>query len=323
MTGAFFEFMERHSSIIITTHDPADPDGLGAEKLLYLIAKNMGKQARIVNSGPIPENFRFMDTDNTIENWENVPEALPWGAALVILDTSDEYNIGELRDLISHVPEVFIIDHHEPNAFCTFNGFIDNTASSVCELLVEMAETAGVALSPEYARAAYAGIVFDTGYFAYPKTTARTFRAALSLVDAGVNPYEVYSELDENTSVATLLLQKKVISSLEIYNQNRVAVQIIRKSDLDAVDGNYEDTKTFINLPMKGKEVEVSILLREVKEGQIRCSLRSKGKINVSKLAQTMGGGGHVTAAGFKSTMGINETLDTVLKKVSDALEGK
>ena len=323
MKGAVFEFLKRHSSLLITTHDPADPDGLGAEKILHLIAKSMGKQARIVNSGPIPENYRFMDTDNMVEAWKDVTESLSGEAALAIVDTSDEYNIGELRDIIPYVPEVFFIDHHEQNAFCTLKGYTDNTASSVCELMVELAEAAGVTLSLDHARAAYAGIVYDTGFFAYPKTTTRTFKAALSLIGAGVRPYDIYQMLCENISNKTLLLQKSVFSSLEIRNQGCVALQVLLKSDLEKTGANYEDTENFVNIPMKSREIEVSIFVKENREGQIRCSLRSKGKVNVSELAQTLGGGGHITAAGFKTKMSIDETVATILKKVSVALEGK
>ena len=323
MKGAVFEFLKRHSSLIITTHDPADPDGLGAEKVLYLIAKSMGKHVRIINSGQMPENYRFMDTDNLVETWKDVTESLPREAALAIVDTSDEYNIGELRDIIPYASEVFFIDHHEHSAFCTLKGYTDETASSVCELMVELAEAAGVTLSLSHARAAYAGIVYDTGFFAYPKTTTRTFRAALSLIGAGVRPYDIYQALCENISNRTLLLQRAVFSSLEIRNQGRVALQVLRKSDLEKTGANYEDTDNFVNTPMKSREIEVSIVVKENREGQIRCSLRSKGKVNVSELAQNLGGGGHITAAGFKTKMSIDETVDIILNKVSIALEGK
>jgi phosphoesterase RecJ-like protein len=100
-----------------------------------------------------------------------------------------------------------------------------------------------------------------------------------------------------------------------------VAIQTLRKFDLDETGANYQDTDNFINIPMKSRNIEVSILVKENKDGHVRCSLRSKGKVNVSKLAQTMGGGGHVTASGFKSNMGISETLDIILKRVTEALE--
>jgi len=188
-------------------------------------------------------------------------------------------------------------------------------------MMVELALKDGVVLTPECARAAYAGIVYDTGFFAYSKTTERTFRAALALVEAGVKPYEIYREMNENASTGSLLLQKQVLSTLKIQNQGRVAVQMLRKEDLETTGAHYEDAENFINVPLKSREVEVSVLIKENREGQTRCSLRSKGSINVSKIAQALGGGGHVSAAGFKSSLGPNETLEKVLEKVSEALD--
>ena len=321
MLNTFFEFLGRHSSFIITTHDPADADGLGAEQILYQMINSIGKKVRLVNSSPIPEKFRFIDPDNTIEAWGNVKETLPRVSALIILDTTDEYNIGELRDLIPYAVEIFVIDHHEPNKFSTFKGYVDNTASSVSELAVEIAQEAELKLTPESAMAAYAGIVYDTGFFAYPKTTSRTFRAALTLVEAGVKPYVVYRELSENSTTGTLLLQQKVFSTMKLNNQGRVAVQIFRKEDLETTGAYFEDAENFINIPLKSREIEVSILIKENKEGQTRCSLRSKGKVNVSKIAQGLGGGGHVSAAGFKSSKGPEETLAIVLTRVTEALD--
>jgi len=322
MLNTVFEFLERNTSLIITTHDTADADGLGAEKVLSLIAKTMGKEVRIVNSSPVPENFRFLDSDNTVEIWEKARGTFPPEAALVMLDTADEYNIGELRNIIPSATEVFILDHHEPSKFCNYKGYIDPQAAAVSEMAVELALAAGVKLSPVSAKAAYAGIVYDTGFFAYPKTTARTFKAALELIDAGVKPYEIYQALCENISNEALLLQKAVFASLEIHNK-RVAIQTLRKSDLDETGASYQDTDNFVNIPLKSRDIEVSILVKENKEGQIRCSLRSKGKVNVSKLAQTMGGGGHVTASGFKSSMDLDDTSKIILKRISEVLENK
>jgi len=317
---AVFEFLSKHSSLIITTHDPADADGLGAEKILYLIAKSMRKKVRIINANPIPEIFRFMDPENVVETWKNCRKNINRNAALVIIDTTDEYHIGEPREIIPRVSEVFAIDHHEPNKFCTFTGYIDSNASSTCEMAVELAQDAGIVVPTEYAEAAYAGLVYDTGFFAYSKTTNRTFKAALAMVETGINPYKIYQALNENSSTGALLLQKKVLSTLEIYNQGRVAVQVFQKEDLETTGAQFEDAENFINIPLRSREIEVSVLIKETREGQTRCSLRSKGSVNVSKIAQSLGGGGHVSAAGFKSTLGPVETLATVLERVTVAL---
>jgi phosphoesterase RecJ-like protein len=238
----------------------------------------------------------------------------------VILDTSDEYNIGKVREFVSQALEVFVIDHHEPNQFNSWDGYIDKTASSTCEMVVEIANAAGIVLNQVSALAAYAGIIYDTGSFAYSKTTARTFRAALSLVEAGVNPYSVYHELYETASTGALILQKQVLSTLELRNGGRVAVQILRKKDLENFRASFEDAENFINIPLRSRDIMVSVLVKENREGQIRCSLRSKGKVNVSKIAQAFGGGGHVSAAGFRSKVSIEETLSGVLEKITAVL---
>ena len=320
-TNVVFEFLNRHSSLIFTTHDTADPDGLGAELVLYCIALSMGKQVRIINSSPVPANFRFMDPDKIIETWDEKPGSIPEGTALVILDTTDEYYIGKIKEFIPRAAEIFVIDHHEPNQFCTFQGYIDPTSSSTSEIVVGLAAAARIKISAEFAAAAYAGIVYDTGFFAYPKTTSRTFKAALALAKTGINPNKIYRELNENASTGAVLLMKTILSTLEIHNQGRVAVQILRKEDLEKCGANFEDAENFINIPLKSKEIEVSIFIKENEEGQIRCSLRSKGNVNVSKIAQTMGGGGHTTAAGFKSSLTLPETLTEILSKVSEKLD--
>ena len=319
MANAVFEFLKRHSSLVITTHDNSDADGLGAEKVFSQIAQALGKEVKIINPCPIPEKYRFIDPGNVIEVWQEAQ--FPQGSALVILDTADEYNIGEMREMILWVPEVFVIDHHEPSKLSKLKGYIDPSASSTSEMIVELALEAGVTLNLENAAAAYAGIVYDTGFFAYPKTTQRTFKAALSLVEAGVNPYIIYRELNESSTIAAINLQKTVLSSLEFHNQGRVALQMLRKEDLETCGAHYEDAENLINIPMKCGEIEVSILVKENREGQIRCSLRSKGNVNVSKIAQSLGGGGHVTAAGFKSSLGLQETVGLTLKKVAENLD--
>ncbi|MDR2258820.1 MAG: bifunctional oligoribonuclease/PAP phosphatase NrnA [Treponema sp.] len=317
-----FDFFKKHESFILTTHEGADADGLGAELVCNRILGKMGKAVQILNAEKTPAHFAFMDPDGSIEVWnEEIYAELPEKSALLILDTSDEYNIGSMRSLIGRVRETFVIDHHEPAPFSTLAGFIDATASSTCEIAVEAALAAGIDLDTDTAMAAFAGLSFDTGSFAYIKTTGRTFKAALAMIERGAVPYSVYRELNESSSLGALLLRKQVLSTLEIRAGGRAAVLILRKEDLEATGANFEDAESFINIPLRAREIAVSILVKENREGKVRCSLRSKGAVNVSKIAQQFGGGGHVTAAGFKSALGIEKTLEQVLEKVAPLLE--
>ena len=320
MVEKVFDFLKQHSSLVLTTHENPDPDGIGAEMVFSQLAETLGKQIRIINPNPTPEKYRFIDPENKIETWDQARENLPRGTALVILDTADENNIGKSKVFIPMAADGFFIDHHEQSDFCLFDGIIDSKASSTCELTVELALAAGIKLTPANAKAAFAGIAYDTGFFAYPKTTARTFKAALALIEAGVIPYEIYKEFYRNSSMESLLLEKAVFSSLDIINRGRLAIQVIRKEDLEKYGASLEETENFVSTPLKCKGIEVSVLAKESRDGLVRCALRSKGSVNVAKVAQNLGGGGHATAAGFRSSLSLDETVKQVTKIISREL---
>ncbi|MDR1419510.1 MAG: bifunctional oligoribonuclease/PAP phosphatase NrnA [Treponema sp.] len=314
-------FLERYDSFILTTHENADADGLGAELVFARILGQKGKKVRILNSEIPVERFRFMDPGRLIENWDpSLHKGLAEQSALLILDTADEYNIGRMREIITMVRETMAVDHHEKNKFSSITGLIDPAASSACELAVETAMAAGIDLDNNTALAAFAGIMYDTGSFSYIKTTARTFRICLMLVEAGVVPYFVHGKLNESGSMKALLLQKKVLSTLEIHCGGRTAVQVLRKEDLKSTGASFEDAESFVNVPLYAKDVVVSVLVKENAEGEVRCSLRSKGNVNMAQIARAFNGGGHVTAAGFHSKLSVEETLARVLEKIGEEM---
>ncbi|MCL2127332.1 MAG: DHHA1 domain-containing protein [Treponema sp.] len=316
------EFIERHDLFIITTHDPADADGLGAEIVFSRILAARGKQWRIINASPVPDNLRFLNAGGIVEQWNNEKhDALPEQAALFMLDTTDLHNIGAMREAACRTREIFVVDHHEQKLSAALLGICDSAAASASEMAVELAEFTGAALDLPAALAAYVGIVYDTGFFAYSKTGPRTFRTALALIEAGVMPNEVYTRLRENSSTAALLLQRKALSSLRLHYNGRVASQVIYLSDFTETGALPEDTDGLVNIPLKSKDVRVSILVKEAQDGKVRCSMRSKGAINVSKITQDLGGGGHVNAAAFKTDLPVNKTLEITLARLAEQID--
>jgi phosphoesterase RecJ-like protein len=188
-------------------------------------------------------------------------------------------------------------------------------------MTVALAETLITPIDPQAAFAAYIGIAYDTGFFAYPKTGPRTLRAALMLLEQGVEPNEVYRRLHENTSVGALLLQQRAIASMTLHCKNRVAVQVLRLDDFASAGALPEDTDGLVNFPLKTRDIVVSLMIKESQDGKIRCSLRSKGAVNVAKIAQEFHGGGHINASGFKSKQDIDQTLAAALAKIAEHLD--
>ncbi|MCL1931698.1 MAG: DHHA1 domain-containing protein [Treponema sp.] len=322
-TAELMKFIGRHDTIILTTHDPADADGLGAEMVFACILRKQGKKFRIINASATPRHFQVIDAQNIIEQWDDAQHAgLLEQAGLILLDTGDADNTGVMRDAVCRAKDIWVVDHHEPKPNAVvYAGISDPSSASASELAVALAESMGTPIDPQTAFAAYIGIAYDTGFFAYPKTGPRTLRAALLLLEKGVETNEVYRLLHENASTGKLLLQQQAIASMTLHCQNRVAVQILRFGDFTAAGALPEETDGLVNFPLKSRDIVVSLMIKEPQEGKIRCSLRSKGAVNVAKIAQEFHGGGHVNASGFKSKLTVNETLEAALAKIAEHLD--
>ena len=314
--GTIIDFIDSHDKFILTAHETPDGDAIGSEVAAYLALKSIGKTVRIINADPMAEKYKFLDVDNAIELYSpeiDIPEDIhDW--VLMILDTNDINNIGIIKEqFLTRVNDFFIYDHHEGGDSVSTANHIESEASSTCEMLFELFEVLEIGMTYEILVAIYLGIVYDTGSFIYPKTTAKTFRIAEFCVAGGVNPNFVYSKLYESNSISSLMLQSRVLATLEFFYDRHVAVQTMLKEDIIESGALYEEADSLINLPLKSEAIKVSVFFKENLEGILRCSMRSKGNIDVSFIAQLMDGGGHKTAAGFKSKYPLEEIKLKVL----------
>ncbi len=312
-------FINRNTRFYLTAHETPDADAIGAECAAYHALKQLGKDVHIVNADPTPRIFRFIDSSDSVEVLDDSFDNTQLGnSCLLILDSNDINNIGGIRDIIlSNVAEHFIIDHHEEDGTLAKANYIRGNASSTCEMLFEIFELLDVTITQEIAVALYAGIVYDTGSFVYPKTTSNTFRIARSLVEAGAKPNYVFAKMYESNTISSLLLQSMVLATLTLHFEDSVAVQKMTKDTLIASGAPYEEAQTLINIPLQSESIRVSIFLKENKTGILRCSLRSKGDIDVAAVASGYDGGGHKNAAGFKTSL----PLDEIEKKVLEDLK--
>ena len=317
---SIIKFIQRHEKFILTAHETPDGDAIGSEFSMMRALQKLGKTAKVFNSDPMPKNFRFIDVDNEIQVLTE-PAQLPGDLdeyALIILDVSDTGNIGNIAEhVLPKVREYFILDHHDNESDILSPSLIQRRASSTAEILYQLFNELGVEIDIDMAHAIFTAVVYDTGSFIYPKTSALTFRIGYELVSFGVNPNRIHHMVYETKSIASLLLQSTVLSSLELRLTNRVAIQTMLRSTLIESGANYEEGHQIINIPLAAESVEVSIFFKENIDGLLRCSLRSKGAVDVAKIARKFGGGGHQTAAGFK----FQDSLELVKAKLLKHME--
>jgi len=317
--SAAIDFLTRTEKLIVTAHETPDGDAIGSECAMHRALLVMGKRAIILNSDPTPRKFMFLDPDSSVcvlQDEEQVPSDVET-YALLMLDTNDIHNIGSVASLVlPRVREYFIIDHHENEEDVLTGNLILKSASSTAEIVYQLLRELGVEIDFPMAEALYTGIIYDTGSFIHPKTTAITFDIARDLVQKGVQPNSVYTHVYESNSVSALLLQSRVLSTLELALGNHVAVLTMSKEMIRDSGANYEEADGLINIPLRSEDVRVSIFFKENMEGLLRCSLRSKGVIDVAEIAQMFGGGGHRTAAGFKCRISMEKTKKALLEKL-------
>jgi len=310
-------YILNNDNFIITAHETPDGDAIGSESAMYGALKLLNKNVMVINADLMADKYRFLDFDKNFKVLNNkivIPENIA-EFSLIILDTSDIENIGEVKKSIFAITKSYmIIDHHETNEKTPDNILINSEASSTCEILYNFFNYLKIEINFQIAQALFVGIVYDTGSFIYPKTTAKTFSIAYKLVSKGVLPNDIYGRIYESNSISALKLQSKVSASLKLFYDQQVAVQIMLKETILECGALYEEADSIINTPLKSKKIKVSIFFKENIEGLLRCSMRSKGNIDVSKIAQHYNGGGHKTAAGFKSKYPLEEIMAKVLK---------
>ncbi len=314
------EFIRRNDRFVITAHETPDGDALGSEVAMLRALRRLGKQAWILNADPGPANFAFLDPGREIRvvgDGRELPADIE-EHALLVLDVADQGNIGSVSSLVlPRARDWFFVDHHELEGWDPGRYYVDRDASSTCEILYRLFVHLGLAIDFELAEPLYVGVVYDTGSFIYPKTTAFTFEIARRFVEAGVSPSDVYSRIYECRTTSFLKLQARVLATLEFHFDQGVAVQTMTRQIIIECGSAYEEGQTLINVPLSAEKVRVSVFFKENLDGLFRCSLRSKRPIDVAAIASAYRGGGHRTAAGFKLDRPLEVVKPEVLQRLS------
>lgn len=319
-------FLSRYDKFIICSHESPDGDAIGSEYAFLQALKKMGKKAYVINNDPTPFNFAFVDIKKELKFFEDekkLPRKLS-DFGLFILDTNDTNNIGVISTyILPKVSEYFVIDHHEKykSDERSAGSISDKDASSTAEILYRFFMKEKIEIDLPIANALFMAIVYDTGSFIYPKTSTYTFKIAQHLVKIGVNPNLIYSHIYETDSIPSIILRSKVLSTLELKFNNHIAIQTMTKDTILETNASYEEGQSIINIPLRAKDIKISIFFKEDLKGITRCSMRSKGDIDVCKIAQIFGGGGHKNAAGFKFTDDIKVVRENVLHQLKKYFE--
>jgi phosphoesterase RecJ-like protein len=212
------------------------------------------------------------------------------------------------------------IDHHTSAREFGHLNWIDRGAASVGELVHRLVKAAGGKVTPEMAACLYTTILTDTGGFCYGGTRASTFALAEELTLAGADPVAIAREVYFTTPTSRLLLLGAALSNLK--RDGRLAWLWITNHDMVRTCAAEEDCEGIVNYAISIAGVETAAFLRELPEGAIRVSLRSKGRVDVAGIAVKLGGGGHENAAGVTLEGPLARALEQILGELRTQVAG-
>jgi phosphoesterase RecJ-like protein len=308
-------------SVLVSVHKSPDGDALGSQLALTAALEGLGKRVVAWNLDPVPEVYRFLPGSNKIRTG---PVEGRYDA-LVVLD-ADPPRTG-LFDNGYPADRLMNIDHHVTNTGGWDLTWLDPSASATGEMIHDLVRFMNVPLTKEIALCLYTSIFTDTGSFRYSSTSARSMRIAADMIEAGAEPWLVTEHVYESFAFRRLKLLGSVLSDMERSEDGIIAWVVVTDKLFRQHGASAEDTENFVNFVRSVRGVEVAVLFRQIGEAEYKISLRSKGRVDVTRPALVLGGGGHKNAAGCTVSGSLEQVKSRVIgeirKVVGSPREGK
>ena len=315
MLSQVVELIENKQNFAITTHVRPDGDGIGSALGLCWVLRSLGKSAEVIVRDKIPISYARLPGADGIKQ---VAEVNGKYDAVFVIECSDVNRPG-IKGLNNQI--TVNIDHHSSSEhFGTIN-WIDATASAVGEMIYNLCKAIGGRITKEIAECLYLALVTDTGSFHFPNTTERTLKVASELIKAGVKPAAISEVVYNSYPWSRIELMGKVLATVKRNKTGNIAwlrQTLAMSNNADSVDG---DNNGFVNIPLAAKEVEAVVYMREVQSNCYRVSLRSKDNINVARVAEKFGGGGHKNASGCRVEGNWDEHEAAIIAELTKAVE--
>ena len=321
------DLINNSGNVLLTAHTKPDGDACGCIVALSNILQSMGKQSRTLMLSQMPDWYDFLFAQKPPVLGEDIDlNQLTDGSfgefdLIIIVDTNSLSQLPKFDQYLKQFDKpVLIFDHHATADDLGNVELVDSSAAATGLIVYDLIRYAGWDVTETIAEALFVAVATDTGWFQFSNTDSRVHRACSELIDAGAKPIEIYHNLYQNFSYARFKLTVAMLNTLQLHLDGRFAIQHISLSDFEQTGATLKDTENLINECRRISTVETAAMLVELKDGRIRCSLRSTGGIDVSEIAAKFGGGGHKVAAGTFLPGPLEEAKKIILKEVTEKI---
>ena len=317
------EYILKGKKIGITYHVSPDGDAVGSVLALLNGLKSLNKNCYVISKDSLSDNLKFLKGSEEILG--NVVEATNDTDIVVVLDCGNLERVS--ANLNEFTGTIINIDHHLSNDKYGDINYIDSKAAATAEIVFELLGYMGISFNDENNNTLkeigtwiYTSIVTDTGAFRHSNVTERTHTISAALKKIGVDNTSIYQNLFDNKDFSRIKLIGKALSSMQLILNGKVALLEIDKDFTADLGIDVGDTSDIISYGLQIKGVEVTLLLKEVEDG-VKASLRAKSYVDVRKIAEIFGGGGHVRASGIKiKNISMEEAKYEILNEIQKEL---
>ncbi len=307
----FDNFVESHDSFIICGHKEPDGDCIASSLVLRSMLQQKGKPSSLLSQGP----FKKTEIKKYEPLFKNEFKPLSTNKdkiGLFIVDCSEYSRLGE--DIENQVDgyDTFIIDHHL-TAENTDNSIIIPSVPATSFLIQLLYEHCFNSIKKEDANILFLGLATDTGFFRFlGEQTEEVFLGAARLVQAGVTPRDIADTILTGKPFSTRQLLGIVLSRAKTYFDGKVIITYETIDETHKYAKNGRDNDAMYQALLATENVEAAVFIRQETDIQCTAGFRSKGDLDVSKIAASFGGGGHKNASG----LAIKEKIETFIPRI-------
>lgn len=316
------ELINKSKNVLIVPHTRPDGDACGSAVAMYALLKELGKEAEILLLSDLPQWYRFIfEKEPVFFSGGFTLEKLQRYDLIVLVDVNAESQLPGFAELLKKKSRpVLVMDHHATADGLGDIEIIDTTAAAAGLIIYDLIKAAGWPMDKKVAEPLFVAISTDTGWFRFSNIDSRVHLSCAELIDKGVKPADIYHTLYQNFSLKRFKLMTAMLDTLQLHFDGRLATQYILQKDFEKTGAASSDTENLIDECQRISSVEVAALFVELKDNRIRCSLRSKGQVDVRKIAQKFGGGGHKQASGTYLSKPIEAAQKQIIDSVAEQL---
>lgn len=321
--------------VLIFSHIMPDGDALGSSSALCSALRLCGKEAYIVVEEEIADYLKFLDRDGYCIDTDGTETPADFFARVfggktpdicVMLDCGEYSRIEKRVEIFKAAPRTVCIDHHLTTGEIADLNWVEPARAATGEMIYFLirdleGKVGKPIINAEICEAIYTAIITDTGKFQYSNTTSETHGIVMEMMQVGFEHSKISVRIYQSNTLQSLRVKGAIINKMKIFADGKASLSYITQEMLREIGAKFNDTEGIVDELRAIQGIEIATFVKELPDGRIKVSMRSKNDADVMKIAAAFGGGGHKKAAGFTFTdINMDEACQKLCHAITTAL---